>query len=112
MYRLIIMCGLVLMLMLTTNANADDDDWQEICQGWGTLAEAVMDGRQAGVSMQDMIDAVITEDTDSLILDLVIEAYESPRYSVPENQRREIQDFKNKWYLGCVKVFQAVRRTE
>ena len=34
----------------------------------------------------------------------MVDAYETGRYIVESNQRREIADFRDKWFLACYKA--------
>lgn len=87
----------------TDTAVADD-----LCGTLGTHAEAIMEARQAGVSMQKMIEAsgsipgpaAAKEFTRSL----VIKAFEHPRFSTESYKRRAIENFRDTVYLECIKL--------
>jgi len=81
---------------------AETPDRQEVvkqCRSFADFAEVLMQGRQSGVSMT----TAMGEGESELISQLVVRAYEKPRYSTAEMQRKEVEDFKNDVYLECVK---------
>lgn len=92
--------ALLILALLATPVLADDS--LEICAEIGKLSETIMEKRQAGVSMAEMM-AVAKGEAKELAQTLVIDAYDQPRYQTPDVQRRTIGDFRDKWYLVCVK---------
>ena len=95
--------GILIVLMASAPAIAAD-----ICGNLSSLAATVMRGGQAGVSMKIQMD-VFNQDKFSLTKGLgralIIEAYERPRYSTKKYQQREIENFRDKVYLRCVKTY-------
>ena len=85
---------LAILMALSTTASADR------CKGVADLAEAMMNARQEGVPMQ----AVMAGATTPIHEIMVVEAYEAPRYTTKEFQKRETQNFSDKWYMSCYKV--------
>jgi hypothetical protein len=77
------------------NAFAEPAD----CKDFETLARKVMDGRLSGVSMSDVM-AIKGSESFKFI---VIEAYESPKYSSEQRKKEAIDEFGNSIYLRCVK---------
>lgn len=75
------------------------DDWREKCQAVSNLAATVMERRQEGVSMADLMAAV----DDDIVHDMIVEAYEQPRFGTDSVARTLIEDFRDQWYLDCVK---------
>ena len=88
---------LVLVLALTAS-NAYSSEWKEKCKSISELAEMIMQSRQDGESMAKMIDS--TGDGPN---NLIIAAYDKPRYSTKKHQQRTIEDFRDSVYLECVK---------
>lgn len=76
-------------------------DWQTKCESASRLAKTIMEGRLAGVSMSEMM-SIAKE--GGLSHTMIIEAYDSPRYQTPAMQRRAVEEFRDKWYLLCVKA--------
>jgi hypothetical protein len=78
------------------------DDWRSRCNSVGALSESIMSGRQHGVSMSKMMDSANPE-IRKLVEEIIIEAYDSPRYSTDAAQIRSIEEFRNEVYLQCAK---------
>lgn len=73
----------------------------EVCTSYAELAETLMEGRQAGVSMARAMD--VAKD-DPTVSKMVIMAYDEPRMSVEENKRRAVEDFRDLIFMGCIKA--------
>lgn len=86
------------LAFVAATATAQTEQPQDICHVIGNLAEQIMENRQAGISMSEMM-AVSAE--SELAQLLVIEAYNIPRMSHPDNQRREVEDFRNMAEVLC-----------
>ena len=82
-------------------ATSEIDTPPDPCQAVGSLAAQIMDHRQAGTSMSDLMAAAGHIELARL---LIIEAYNIPRMSVPENQLREVQDFRNMAEAMCYQI--------
>jgi len=67
------------------------------CNFRGLQAEMIMEARQDGKNMGEVIKAWPSDKN------LVIEAYEQPRFSTEENKKIAVQDFTNKTILKCHK---------
>ena len=85
-------------------AYAADSKWTETCKAVSEIAEKVMDGRQKGVAFSRMIDI---DKANTLWQEMVISAYDSPRYQTPEIQIRAAQEFRDEWYGRCIKIKQG-----
>jgi len=70
---------------------------QETCTLVGQLAAVIMEKRQDGVDMSRMMEIADTE----LVRELVIFAYEMPRYSSEGYKRTAVQDFANEAMGVC-----------
>jgi len=71
------------------------------CDQIANVAKSVMSGRQGGVSMGTLVGIA---KGNALIEKMVVEAYESGRYSTKEIQDRQISEFRDKWFLWCFKA--------
>ena len=83
------------------------DDWREYCDVIGNLAESIMKNRQNGTSMASVMKTA-SESKSSVVEvmeELVIIAYDIPRYSTENMQLITIGDFRDDVYLECVKVY-------
>ena len=89
---------LAILIALSTTALAEEE--QASCDQIANVAKSVMSGRQAGVSMGTMVGIA---KGNALIEKMVVEAFESGRYSTKEIQDRQISEFRDKWFLWCFK---------
>lgn len=99
---------LVLLLLafpLQARELASDDI--NTCEVIAEKAKSIMEVRQVGAPMQEVMDAVKDSAIKSLYFELVIQAYERPRYQSDEFRRRAVVDFQNEWYLSCVKAMKS-----
>ena len=85
----------LLTASLSVSANCDDI---------AGLAKTVMETRQSGVSMSNMM-KVAESDKGALgriMKGMTIQAYKKPAYHGKELQQRMINDFEDKWYMLCI----------
>lgn len=83
-------------------AQEADIDPDVFCDELAGLAEALMDVRQSGGELGFALG--VAGDSD-LIRSVVLDAWRVPRMSVPENQQREVSDFRDRWHLLCLDSF-------
>lgn len=77
------------------------------CKSMSELAKIIMQKRQDGVSMSEIVEKVVNTTPQPLqeVLRLtVISAYDKPRFNTPEIQQKTILDFENEAYLTCTKA--------
>lgn len=84
----------LVMAGLVGQANAEPAS----CESVGLLAQTVMEARQSGVAMQDVM-----QGANELTKQLLIAAYEQPPYVSAAAKQRSITNFQNDVYLECVK---------
>lgn len=94
--------------LLTINPEpAPEDGVLQLCTNIGNLSETIMDSRQRGGSMSDMIRLASTNGRLRELTVIIIEqAFEVPRFNTPENRRRAVVDFRNEKEAEC---FRALR---
>jgi hypothetical protein len=96
--------AMALLAALSTTASAELTE----CKSHSYLAGEVMTSRQSGQQMATVIDIVKAEAGNSRAVQIaqliVVDAYESPRFSTEKYKARAISEFKNKWYLWCFKA--------
>lgn len=90
-------------IMIAAPAAATDEG-QATCDEISALAEAIMTARQSGVSLGQ---AMSIADGNGGVEEMVIKAWEIPRYSTAQVQRREIEDFRDQWHLVCVRLMRS-----
>lgn len=97
----ILKVSIFLMGCITAVANADEGDWRVMCEAAAEIAETIMERRQTGTSMAKMIEVA---DDNELVEQIIIAAYDSPRYSTDRIQQRAAAEFRDEVYLQCVKA--------
>lgn len=74
------------------------------CEDRADLAREVMASRQAGVPIADVIRLAKESNAyTKATRDLILRAYEAPRYQTEEHQQREITEFENAAYVACAR---------
>jgi uncharacterized membrane protein YqiK len=83
-----------------------DPEWMSICKSASKTARAIMNSRQKGASMSDMMERIMATDAPAeikkTIKPFVLAAYERPRFSTPEFVLKAEIDFENEAYLTCM----------
>ena len=93
----------VIIFTTATVGYGDEPSWQESCSAIGSLAETTMRNRQLGVPMEAMIRPNADSFIEKFDQEIVIMAYERPRYSTEKMRTRSVEDFRDTIYLECVK---------
>jgi hypothetical protein len=93
----------VLFLFISSTAYASD-----ICANLSTMATSIMEARQMGLPINTLLQAVETgAEGDATMLEisttLVLEAYETPKYSTEPMKEEAATEFGNKMYIECAK---------
>ena len=83
-----------------TNLALAEPAKKTVCEITESVATLVMEARQLGASLSEMLKA--TDHPDWAVA-IIIEAYEEPRWSTTKMQARAIVDFANEVMLACVK---------
>lgn len=102
--------SMILMLALSfflPAAHAQDE--VDACASIGGFAERLMEKRQQGIAMSDLMKLVASSEGPQHLKNqarqMVIAAYERPQYSIDANKADAIQRFRNEWELRCYKEF-------
>jgi len=72
------------------------------CSLYSRYAEAVMEARQNNADIADIV-AAANGAPDDWQRRMITQAYDEPRFETPENRVNAVRDFKNRWYLACMK---------
>ncbi len=105
MLEWIIMFFLTVWLFVSpvmAEGNDEEMSWQEVCSLNAELAEVIMRARQAGVPMSQIMDA-FGGDGNQIARAMTLAAYDSFRYHTENSKRRAVEDFRDEWYLKCVR---------
>jgi len=103
-----VLLTIIAFSFIATSAYADD--WRKTCDSYGGLAETIMSGRQSGTSMAKMMKVLNNDEGSELFEKLIIAAYDRPRYSTEQMQKRSIEEFRDKMYLECAKAMRAKKQ--
>ncbi len=87
---------------LTTSAFAAEPlPMSEFCPKIAELARAVMEVRQNGAPMREVME--LAENQSTVLM--ITSAYSQSVYNTPDIRERVIQDFEDHWYLQCIKSY-------
>lgn len=91
-----------LIAQASTSSSAPND---ATCAVAAKAAAAVMRSRQDGTSLADLLAAVETspEEIRKLGRELVIGAFEIPRFSSEDAKERQVEEYRDKIHLICLK---------
>lgn len=98
--------ALLLSLSACQQAMAVEDGQFENCNRIAGLAEQIMNTRQKGVPADKAYEVFNKEpnkEKRDFLMGMVTSAYQIPRYSVEENKRQAIADFKDRTLVDCMK---------
>ncbi len=96
-----IILAVLLMTAASTSQAATD---HETCVAVQGIAKAVMKNRQTGVGIDSVMGiANNAGKLKPLITDIVITAYDSPKFSTSDYQEEAITEFGNSYYIDCIK---------
>ncbi len=93
--------GLLLFCCIFLGLEALAEEERATCKDIGRVAEQIMEARQMGVAMDKVVDIVGSHE---LMVVIVMDAYEQPRFSTEDYVTKAVADFKNRWLLNCYKA--------
>ena len=82
----------------TPSANTASAD---SCAQLGETARVVMQNRQAGASLSGLMEIA---QGNELFVQMILTAYEQPRWNTSENKNKAAEDFANEVMLSCYKA--------
>lgn len=86
------------------SADKPAESAEDECATFHKYAATVMDARQAGVAMPEMME--IAGDS-KLLKHIVVQAYKQARFGSEKMQKRQVDDFANDIYLECFEAVSA-----
>jgi len=89
---------LLLATLLTASCTAQAATHEQ-CKEISSLAGTIMQAKQRGVSLADLMSV---KDEKGIIKPVALSAYKEPSYSGAKYKRKQVVEFKNKWYLICI----------
>lgn len=98
---------------LIRKGNLNQATIDEYCSSLGRTAKLIMQQRQLGVSLSDMINEFSQNPeqtiTQKINRDIVIYAHRQKRYIDENKIKRIIEDFRDSHHLACLDHFQRVQ---
>lgn len=96
------------MLFVPTIAFSEEQPASKeiVCNSLGALAKVVMENRQMGVPLSKMLEVPAKMQEESLAnitTAIILEAYDSPKFSGKQYQQEAAEEFSNKVVLECWK---------
>lgn len=88
------------VMMCVVGGVAAEDSALIKCTSYAELAQQVMEARQIGVPLGDLIKTSTNAD---LFTPLFMLAYDEPAYRTEENQNRAISEFYADQFIACMK---------
>jgi hypothetical protein len=73
---------------------------EDSCDRAANLAEQAMKWRQSGKAESEAM-ADVAGRNNSVLNEIVRQAWDQPQYTSSEERRRAIQDYRAKWYTNC-----------
>lgn len=87
---------------------APPSDWKDRCKSAEKLAAGLMELRQEGVPLSIVLDSIKGNAAfDKMVEGLALDAWEVPVVDDAAWKKTMISQFRDKWYLECVKVAKA-----
>lgn len=104
-----VLAAVICITLISQPCFAIADRTKDFCRAFSNTAEAAMYARQNGTAMSTLMDhlkgggPLKNEIVKSLVEDVVMEAYSSPRHTSENTKHKAIQDFRDSWHLKCLK---------
>lgn len=78
---------------------------ENICEEYGSTAELIMQKRQSGVDISQMLKIAnsLNKKSKDVFTNMIIDAYDRPEYSGSKYKNEEIKKFKERYYIACLK---------
>src|SRR5690554_1820930 len=93
-----LLTGILLALSISV-APAHADNRGAICMKLYELAATIMEARQVGVTLPDMVNA---SGDDPFTMDVIKNAFKVSRYNGEDYQQKAIDRFAEKYYIACI----------
>jgi len=71
------------------------------CEKLEKYARSIIKGRMMGISAKRLIG---TANNNSILKEIVIDAFNVPKFSSEPFITNQINEFSNRWYLKCVRI--------
>lgn len=85
--------------LLAQEPTEEPVETDEYCETISQLSEQVMISRQRGAPLSETLGISELD----IVRTIVMDAWETPRFFMESLSQREIDDFRDKWHLTCLK---------
>lgn len=82
-------------------ANAEFSTPHKRCAVISNFAETIMDARQKGVPIKDLME---NSGDNQITAGIIRQAYYAPLWNSSEFKKQAVTEFSNDWYKSCMKV--------
>lgn len=102
----VVFVGLMLATQMASATVLAAGQADAMCPKIGEIAELIMGHRQEGTAISDLraalggVDGAVNE----VAMQMILDAYEKPRYSTDENKLKAKADFRNDMELMCYRT--------
>lgn len=105
---------LTLTVLLTLSATVfagEDTGWIAKCKSIESLATSVMQARQLGARLSQVIDVLDSDDpaAKDVATALALAAWDRPDYDTPAYEQSAIEEFANQAFLECATLLNAAK---
>lgn len=98
-----ISCLLGVAALFTVSTEVVAKDWMSLCNSVGKYAESIMASRQAGMPLHKALEVANSDPLPGHdVMNVVLDAYRHPKFSVEINRQAMITEFGNQIHLGCI----------
>ncbi|PMR71722.1 hypothetical protein [Halomonas heilongjiangensis] len=104
---------LAVALLVAGSAHAAPSmDPHDICNDYYLFAERVMQGRQVGYPLPDMLSHVEGQQGQPHLEEIIVWAYDEPRYETREFRLEAVSEFANEVMRDCLRTKRAASRAQ
>ncbi|MGY5392757.1 hypothetical protein [Acinetobacter sp. NigerLNRRAM0016] len=104
MKKIVILCSIFLSTL--SWATTKESEKESACNLYDQIAEKVMTYRQTGAPMSAMYGKDFgTPDRNKLVRGMLEEAYKSPKYQSEQVKQNEVNEFRNRKFLECIRLY-------
>lgn len=89
-------------ILTATTASANKPTPEDFCEAFATASEAVMLGRQGGMSLSDSLAIADANPMRDLLRSVIMAAWQTPRYSTADYRERAVQEFRDNQHVLCL----------
>ena len=94
---------IITLVLLFGSMNIQANERFELCSAMSFMAESIMTARQENVDASVLVKLAYDDpDITELVLALIQDAYDTPRFATESVKQSTIRDFKNEIFMICL----------